>query len=96
MASTEQKVRETQEKTKEFVLKEQQKQRKYEDELAKIQAEFEATREKDQSVYDANIKREVQFAIVALAEKKWRLEEECSKLRLEKTEDQKKIEELMN
>jgi hypothetical protein len=37
----------------------------------------------------------VQFAIVALAEKKWRLEEECSKLRLEKTEDQKKIEELM-
>lgn len=36
MASTEQKIKETQEKTKEFVLKEHSKQKKYEDELAKI------------------------------------------------------------
>jgi hypothetical protein len=35
-ASFNEQIKETQEKTKEFVLKEQSKQKKYEDELAKI------------------------------------------------------------
>lgn len=92
MASTELKIKETQEKTKEFVLKEHSKQKKYEDELAKIQAEFEETREKDEGMYDAKIKHEVQYAIIGLAEKKYRAEAECEQLKNEKKEDAERIE----
>ena len=94
MASTEQKIKETQEKTKEFVLKEQSKQKKYEDELAKIQAEFEGTREKDEGLYNAKIKHEVQFAIVGLAEKKYKAEAELEQMKKEKKESDDKMEEM--
>jgi hypothetical protein len=76
------------------VLKEQSKQKKYEDELAKIQAEFEATREKDEGLYDAKIKHEVQFAIVGLAEKKYKAEAELEQMRKEKKESDDKMEEM--
>lgn len=65
------------------MLKEHSTQKKYEDELAKIQAEFEETREKDEGAYNAKIKHEVQFAIVGLAEKRYKAEAENVELKKE-------------
>ena len=87
-------MKETQEKTKEFVLKEHSKQKKYEDELAKIQAEFEQTREKDEGAYDAKVKHEVQFAIVGLAEKRYKAEAENVELKRDNQAKQERIAEM--
>ncbi len=46
-------------------------------------------------MYDAKIKHEVQFAIVGLAEKKYKAEAECEQLKKEKKEDADRIAGLM-
>ena len=94
MASTEQKIKETQEKTLELVAKDKQKQKKYEEELAKIQAEYEETREKDQETLDAKIKHEIQYAIIGLAEKRYKAEAEVEQLKKQCEEKDRTIEEM--
>ena len=77
-----------------MAIKDKQKQKKYEEELAKIQAEYEETREKDDQVLDAKIKHEIQYAIIGLAEKRYKAEAEVEELKKKCDEKDKTIEEM--
>ena len=81
MQVQEQKLKEAQDLAIQNVLKDQKKQKKYEEEINKIKAEYEETREKDGKALEDKIKTEIEFSVLRISEKRYKAEAEAEELR---------------
>ncbi|TNV72219.1 hypothetical protein FGO68_gene12201 [Halteria grandinella] len=102
MQGYEQKINLSQQHAIENAVKDKQKVKKYEDEITKMQQEYDQFREKDAKVLDQKIKEEIEFSILRISEKRYEAEakvEILSEALGEKSklvaELQKQIEQLM-
>ena len=95
MQVQEQKLKEAQDLAIQNVLKDQKKQKKYEEEINKIKADYEETREKDGKVLEDKIKTEIEFSVLRISEKRYKAEAEAEELKKQMVTKDATIAELM-